>query len=371
MKLPESNKLPINKLIQCFDDTTNSYKYYWFLSILDEVKNSVGNEVIIPTDRLVSRMISKTWFTLNYYKLSFGKLDRFSKIVESIKNNTDLKIDDKEDKVFEVISEFYNSRRSFLKKENLVLDRYVKYRFLTPWFKNELRGIEPKDPEIKRLAQKYANNPAYFPIYTFVDSKSNYIKISPYWIKYLRVNNTILKAFCFWHLTNYLQSKNPNVPNITLKLFPPIERDLKLAKKFWSLVLKNRGVIRCIYSGQIIDRIFTIDHFIPWSFVAHDKLWNLIPTIKKVNSAKSDNLPSLKKYFEKFSKLQYDSVKTIINHKVSEKMLEDYINLFNYNIEYIAKIDYNEFKLKLKETITPLYQIAINTGFNSDWELNT
>ena len=47
-----------------------------------------------------------------------------------------------------------------------------------------------------------------------------------------------------------------------------------------------------------------MEHFIPYSFVSHDLIWNLIPADKKFNNSKSDKLPSLNKYFEPFFILQ-------------------------------------------------------------------
>ncbi|MDY5576621.1 MAG: HNH endonuclease domain-containing protein [Lachnospiraceae bacterium] len=34
----------------------------------------------------------------------------------------------------------------------------------------------------------------------------------------------------------------------------------------------------------------SIDHFVPWSYVAHDEMWNLNPTTKSINSSKRNNL---------------------------------------------------------------------------------
>jgi len=45
-----------------------------------------------------------------------------------------------------------------------------------------------------------------------------------------------------------------------------------------------------IYTGHYIEN-FDIDHFIPWSFVTHDQLWNLAPIEKSLNSSKSNKLP--------------------------------------------------------------------------------
>lgn len=39
-------------------------------------------------------------------------------------------------------------------------------------------------------------------------------------------------------------------------------------------------------------REISIDHYVTWSFVLHDELWNLIPTFKNINSYKGNNIPN-------------------------------------------------------------------------------
>ena len=47
-----------------------------------------------------------------------------------------------------------------------------------------------------------------------------------------------------------------------------------------------------IYSGRLLDAArFHMDHFIPWTFVCHDALWNLVPVSPETNLFKGDRLP--------------------------------------------------------------------------------
>jgi len=55
MNLPHSPYLSIDKLSSVFSSTSATYKFYWFLSILELVEE--GNN-IIDKQRLFSRMIS-------------------------------------------------------------------------------------------------------------------------------------------------------------------------------------------------------------------------------------------------------------------------------------------------------------------------
>uniref|UniRef100_UPI0040483A9D HNH endonuclease domain-containing protein n=1 Tax=Mariniflexile sp. TaxID=1979402 RepID=UPI0040483A9D len=56
------------------------------------------------------------------------------------------------------------------------------------------------------------------------------------------------------------------------------------------------GSVDCIYTGEkLIKGNYAVEHFIPYSFVSHDLIWNLIPADKSFNSSKSNRLP-IKRY---------------------------------------------------------------------------
>jgi 5-methylcytosine-specific restriction endonuclease McrA len=49
----------------------------------------------------------------------------------------------------------------------------------------------------------------------------------------------------------------------------------------------------CFYCGHSLSSIKRkthIDHFIPWSYVQNDTLWNLVIACQKCNTRKSDKL---------------------------------------------------------------------------------
>ena len=45
---------------------------------------------------------------------------------------------------------------------------------------------------------------------------------------------------------------------------------------------------------------YAVEHFLPYAFVSHDLMWNLIPADRSFNSSKSDKLPPLERYFEPY-----------------------------------------------------------------------
>ena len=50
----------------------------------------------------------------------------------------------------------------------------------------------------------------------------------------------------------------------------------------------------CFYCNRQLDQDWHIDHFLPWSFVLEDRLWNLVPSCQSCNSSKSDGVPTRK-----------------------------------------------------------------------------
>ena len=50
--------------------------------------------------------------------------------------------------------------------------------------------------------------------------------------------------------------------------------------------------LECVWTGASLKDNFEVDHVIPFTLWRNNDVWNLLPTSKKVNSAKSNKLPS-------------------------------------------------------------------------------
>ena len=163
--------------------------------------------------------------------------------------------------------------------------------------------------------------------------------------KYIRDNQTIVSGWMHYKLICYLQKRNPNVPAIPFKITAPGKRDLRDATKLWKEINRDR-TISDIYTGrQLTEENFStygelsIDHFIPWSFVLHDELWNLAPTFKNINSQKSNKLPDLSSYMDKFCEIQYESFDIMQrNHKMYKKNLEGILKEMVLSSEKFSQI---------------------------------
>jgi hypothetical protein len=348
MNLPSSNNLPVNKLASVFGSTVATYKYYWLLAIIELVEN--GQTRIKKRD-VFSRMISNSWYTINYFKLSFGKQDKFQIAVENILNVEDIKIDANKNEI-NICLENSKNRDTINQLEHFNLN--VPHRFLSSWFpklKDENNSNYKK--RIYSSSQKFENNCLY-------GLYDELIEINPVWINYLKSNAKILKDFCYWNLSLFLQTRNPNVPDIPNKLIkPPVRNGLtKQTNEYWKIVFKELGFIECIFSGTKLyfnEKNFAIDHFIPHAFVSHDLIWNLIPIEKITNLKKSNKLPLFNEHFDKFYDLQKIAFEINKHHNSKSKYMDEYLSIF-------PNIDNFE-KEKFSNTIQPLITIASNNGF--------
>lgn len=357
--LPESEDLDIEALSGVFKDRTNSYKFYWFLSILDSLQEN--GEHIIRQNDIALRMLTNVWYPLDYYKLSFGIQDGFKQVAAFVTSK------------FEVDNRPNAPSLSSQIKHNLSggellglsqqidknLIRWVPFRFVRPFFALETQRLSDHSVNgtIKRLSHELFDSQPQRVIYRILDDA---IELNTVWVEYFQRHQSILRGFIFWHLVGFVQKNNPNVIGLTEKLEKPRKRDLILANKFWKDYLAEHPDLSCIYSGEIITRQnLSLDHFLPWSYVAHDQLWNIIPAPKSINSSKSNCLPS-EHYFKDFTQLQYQAVQFYLKKKKTN-LLEDYDQIFRTDLRQISK---EEFADTLQKHFMPHFQTAKNLGFS-------
>ena len=193
-----------------------------------------------------------------------------------------------------------------------------------------------------------------------------WVELNPIWLTYLQENYDILSSFAYWGLTNFLQDRNPNVPNIPSKLIKKEDRNsLSAQRKFWDTAINTGLEVKCLYTGKLLGiRKYDLDHFIPWSFVSHDLLWNLMPADSSINSSKSNKLPDLNLYLPKLAKAHQAALRINIKEGKQIKLLEDYLSL-GYTPQDIASMDREHLLDCFFQTFTPMNQIALNMGFES------
>lgn len=337
--LPHSELLPIRNLVASFNNTTATYKFYWLLSILEQIE---AGKTLIAKRELFAGMVSHAWYTVNYFHVSFGKQDLLADHINKLREIEAVSVAASRDEIRDHLCGSENDETQTLL---LHFDRHVPHRFLSPWFP----GAEKNEVYIR------SNAPKELSIYAL---EKDFISINLLWANYLIANAALIRDFCYWRLALYLQAKNPNVPDIPNKLIKPAQRNsLTKQRLYWDQVINNLGPINCIYTNELLDPgKYDVEHFIPYSFVSHDLMWNLIPSNPSFNSVKSDKLPPLDKYFDPFFCLQKRSVAIMKEKEPRNPLIDDYLSIF-------PDLDASISREKYYEHLQPLITIAANNGF--------
>lgn len=361
MSVASFNKLPLSgdsqlstsSLSSIFNNTSASYKFYWLLSILDTLEQ---NSTEITFKDLNIRMIALSWHTINFHKLSFGLQDKLEASIRAIIDKSKGQIKENESK--QKVVEYLTSNYIEFKKDIDHFNFKVPYHFLSPF----LGSLNSKKEWISKSSESYVSNkPCLYKL------TNDSIIIHSSWKKYLINNRRIIQDFVLWNFTHkFLESRNPNVPNITRKLTQkPKRKSLSKQMKLWLEYSMHKKILS-IYTGKSVEQ-FDLDHFIPWSFVTHDQIWNLVPIEKSLNSSKSNKLPS-QKLIESFSEQQFDFVqclKTTATFTNNKKLFEDYSYIFKEPTKDILTKEKLEFVQTITNHLNPLIQFANNLGFQS------
>lgn len=353
MQIPQSGILTTNRLGKIFANTVATYKYFWFLSIMQI--HAKTNNLKIDVSEILIHMVANAWYPIHYFRLSFGKSDSLLAVVMELYRITQMPIDANVDTITSVLKERINDRK--IKSSISILSQNVPYRFLRPWIDTS------DDRDVVRRSQNYENGCLYS---LHKGTGEFYIELNPAWDVYLHDHYNILVDYAYWNLTLFLQTRNPNVPGIPNKLIrPEVRNSLTKQHNYWDMVMNIGGPIPCIYTGKVLySGDYELDHFIPWSFVSHDLLWNLIPSDCSINSSKSNKLPELEFYLPKMADLQHHSLQLMINAGKEPKILEDFLSL-GYTARELADMDDTHFRELYERTFNPISQIALNMGFET------
>lgn len=369
--LKYKNDLNIDSFIHMLDDTTECYKFYWLDALLKLF--SLGKTEIVFDD-LINQMIADAWYSVVEYHLHLGPKNASGKIMNSLERAviklsqlTNIPNDADRDTIIVAVKE--NDRELHGEKDQLT--KNVPYRMLSP-FMHEVKGNDRIWDQKKRLIAyiEQLNKKECIP-YQITNGAGlkKRVVINEEWQDFFMDNFVTISGWIEVKKVRYLQGRNPGVPGIIYKLVPENnkQRKLRYVRNLWNTIIETKPVYD-IYSEKLLGlNDFDIDHFVPWSFVANDELWNLLPMDSSLNSSKSNNLPQWK-YFELFAKNQYMMYESA---KSSEKIMDKFKKCQRDNLVmpwsmeelYIAENDREAFIKVLEEKLHPVYDSARIQGY--------
>lgn len=369
--LKYKNDLNIDSFIHMLDDTAECYKFYWLDALLKLF--SLGKTEIV-FDELINQMIADAWYSVVEYHLHLGPKNASGKIMNSLERAviklsqlTNIPNDADRDTIILAVKE--NDRELHGEKDQLT--KNVPYRMLSP-FMHEVKGNDRIWDQKKRLIAyiEQLNKKECIP-YQITNGAGlkKRVVINEEWQNFFMDNFVTISGWIEVKKVRYLQGRNPGVPGIIYKLVPENnkQRKLRYVRNLWNTIIETKPVYD-IYSEKLLGlNDFDIDHFVPWSFVANDELWNLLPMDSSLNSSKSNNLPQWK-YFELFAKNQYMMYESA---KSSEKIMDKFKKCQRDNLVmpwsmeelYIAENDREAFIKVLEEKLHPVYDSARIQGY--------
>lgn len=362
MQLPYADNLEVQYFSRLFDKTSECYKFFWFQAIITKV---LQGKDVITYEELVDEMIADAWYMVTEYHLSLGPKDTLERLVHYINSISGMKPSEKKDVVLRYLQTCTD--REVVQKKR-ILTYNVPYRLQAP-FMDTIKG-KAWDVSEGKLIEKINREQHLMYYFTALDGMQTAIQVQSEWVAYIHKNQEIIKGWLQYHMILYLQKRNPSVPGIADKLQPPSERKLQKVQEYWKLML-TLGPIREIYGEeQLTHKDISIDHFVPWSYVAHDEFWNLHPTTKCINSSKGNSLPDWDIYFPKLCRLEYSSYEMMMQNirvmEAFEKCAKEHLN--NSEIRgriYRKGLSFGEFANALEEVLHPVYQSAKNCGFHN------
>lgn len=365
-----SNKLDINCFSQMLQNPTQGYKFYWLEAIMTILWHEKKN--IISFKEIVYEMLWESWFTITKYHLRLGptiegKAENYIEhVIHVIEKDDELKNPLKKEYFYYLL----DKNHELIKDDIGKLTRYVPVRLISAFLPGVPDTKLETSPYIMRIMADIETVPPYI---IQKEKRSYYICVHNEWMQFMLDNYVLIINWIQMEKVRYLQKRNPGVPGLIYKLEDndATARDLQAVSDLWKTYRSVTGKpIIDIYSEKALtDDTLSIDHFVPWSYVTDNELWNLTPMDKRANSSKSNRLPIWDRYFTKFVKAQFLLYK-FINDKSQPIAMKCFISCKDAHLNevwaaklYDAGKSEEEFGNMLESHMKPLYDSAKSQGY--------
>ena len=369
---PYCNQLDIECFSLMMKDPTYCYKFYWLEAIVKLIDENFERATF---DAIIDEMIANAWYTvLEYHVHLSGMLkgefrDALELVIIELAAKSELPSNASKIEIKKAIEQFNVD----IKKYKIVLTKYVPYRALAGFYNRYEQGGGAKVNWNSTSAvvdyTQTVNHRILLP-YTFDENSqlSRTVIFNPVWKQYIQDNSVALLGWIQHEKSKWLQVNNPEVPGIVYKLSPmdACARKLEQVRKLWEIILQRETILD-IYTNKPIESEYDIDHFIPWSFVMNDELWNLIPMDSSLNSSKCNRLPHWM-FFNRFADNQYEMYRLMWEDEYVrsrfEKCYRDNIHSIWAETELFKPGNSKkEFVNILQKNMQPVYDSARRQGY--------
>ncbi len=325
-----------------------TYKYILFKSILDNLYNTDPATLILPFKELFTTFVKINWNLVGQYKLR--------QQVRSLKTSN---VDDGE-------------KQSGL--ERIIYDTVAEYHLMSniPFDSIPQEAKDKVVQEASKKCSKHVLGSLYgdtleilYSFCTQVGKEDGWIKINPLAYPFLCRNKLILEKLNYFEWAKFLEKINSDevVDKVLAKLdASTFRKDLSFYR---NILYEEFEQHRCFYCNRPLDPAVSakihVDHFIPWSFIKDDKIWNFVLACPACNSSKSDKLP-VKDYLDRLNQRNAD-----ILHKLNQDQDNDHIIILDkVNIRVKQELTtYNN------DLLGHIYDYANENGYTDIWRPKT
>ncbi len=373
------NTLDIEGFAHMMKDPSYCYKFYWLEAIVQLISEGVEKTTF---DVVINEMICNAWYSVREFHIHLSGMqadgqvrDGLERAVLKLTELSDLPANASKVEIKKAIKE----HDSELKSAKEQLTNMVPYRALAGFFMRDDSAVDWNS--VRRITAyiERINRDVVLLPYTLGESSKllKEIFFQPSWIAMIQDNTVSILGWIQYEKAKWLQNNNPEVPSLVYKLAPMDEKMRKLnnVRKLWEGVL-SISEVRDVFTGEaVVPKRYDVDHFIPWSFVMNDELWNLMPMDSSLNSAKSNRLPKWDPFFARFADNQFllygfIHEKTGI-HKLFEACYRDNLHSIWAGQELYRKGNSKEeFYGILEKNMKPVYDSARRQGYEI-WNRNT
>lgn len=365
------NTLEVESFSKMMDSPSFCYKFYWLDAIVTLV---LENNLQTSFNDIIDEMIADAWYSVVEYHIHLSGIiykdkDNLEKAVNILNEHSRLNGNASREEIKNVIKEYDR----YISKEKKALTNMVPYRALSGFFINHNMG--PLDDSVGRMVERikaFDSRYSKLPYTLGVSSGlAREVYFNEEWASLIKDNAVSIRGWIQNEKVKWLQRNNPEIPGLVYKLSPADikKRKLTAVRNLWEGVFRY-SEINDVFTGQKIDpNNYDVDHFIPFSFVMNDELWNLLPMEPLLNSIKNNNLPSWDEFFSGFAYNQF-----VLYGYIYKKtdIFALYEKCFNDNLHsvwatqelYRMGNSQEEFYNILSKNMRPVYDSARRQGYS-------
>ena len=372
------NTLDIRSFMLMLKDPSYCYKFYWLEAIVTLISEGITETTF---NEIIDEMICKAWYSVREFHIHLSGLGQNNEVRDGLERAI-LKLSELSDLPANAsrveIKNAIRQHNSELRPAKEQLTNMVPYRAMAGFFASAGVDSIPWDSvtKMRETITTFSYDVTPLPYQLGSSSKlSKEVSFHPDWMRMIQDYTVSILGWIQYEKVKWLQNNNPEVPGLVYKLLPMDERMRKLGKvrKLWEGILETRQIMDVFTGKPIQPDQYDVDHFIPWSFVMNDELWNLMPMDPSLNSSKSNRLPQWDPFYQRFSDNQYTLYQMIhdkpVIHKLYEQCWRDNLHSIWAGQELYRSGNTKEvFDNILKKNMRPIYDSARRQGYEI-WQI--